>query len=175
LINRAKADFEIDLESSWMIGDRYSDIELARNAGLRSAFVLSGYGRGEWEYQRSTWKLEPDLVCEDLLEAVQSILSLNREVEPIVTELQERLTNIVSAFSQQKLVIIGDAIADKFLYGSISRVSREAPVFILRHEQTETVPGGAANCAINLASLGANVSWFLSSATIKPAQNYARG
>jgi bifunctional ADP-heptose synthase (sugar kinase/adenylyltransferase) len=75
-----------------------------------------------------------------------------------VTELQERLTNIVRAFSQQKLVIIGDAIADKFLYGSISRVSREAPVFILRHEQTETVPGGAANCAINLASLGANVS-----------------
>jgi len=75
-----------------------------------------------------------------------------------VTELQERLTNIVGSFSQQKLVIIGDAIADKFLYGSISRVSREAPVFILRHEQTETVPGGAANCAVNLASLGANVS-----------------
>jgi rfaE bifunctional protein kinase chain/domain len=75
-----------------------------------------------------------------------------------VTELQERLTNIVRSFSQQKLVIIGDAIADKFLYGSISRVSREAPVFILRHEQTETVPGGAANCAVNLASLGANVS-----------------
>jgi D-glycero-D-manno-heptose 1,7-bisphosphate phosphatase len=80
LINRATADFEIDLKSSWMVGDRYSDIELARNAGLRSAFVLSGYGRGEWEYQRSTWKLEPELVCENLLEAVQSILSLNHEV-----------------------------------------------------------------------------------------------
>lgn len=54
--------------------------------------------------------------------------------------------------------MIGDSIADRFLYGSIARVSREAPVFILKHENTETVPGGAANCAVNLASLGARVS-----------------
>jgi D-glycero-D-manno-heptose 1,7-bisphosphate phosphatase len=75
LINRATRDFDIDLSASWMIGDRYSDVELARNAGLQSAFVLSGYGRGEWEYQRAGWKLQPDVVCENLLEAVQSILS----------------------------------------------------------------------------------------------------
>jgi D-glycero-beta-D-manno-heptose-7-phosphate kinase len=75
-----------------------------------------------------------------------------------MTELQQRLTNIVKSFSSRKLVIIGDAIADRFLYGTISRVSREAPVFILRHEQTETVPGGAANCAVSLAALGADVS-----------------
>jgi D-glycero-beta-D-manno-heptose-7-phosphate kinase len=75
-----------------------------------------------------------------------------------VTPLQQRLLSIVSNFSSQKLVILGDAIADRFLYGAISRVSREAPVFILRHEQTETIPGGAANCAVNLASLGARVS-----------------
>lgn len=55
-------------------------------------------------------------------------------------------------------MVVGDAIADRFLYGSIARVSREAPVFILRHEQTQTVPGGAANCAVNLAALGAHVS-----------------
>ena len=72
--------------------------------------------------------------------------------------MAERLLNIIRSFSQRKLLIVGDSIADKFLYGSISRVSREAPVFILRHEQTETVPGGAANCALNLAALGANVS-----------------
>ena len=58
-----------------MIGDRYSDVELARNAGLRSAFVLSGYGRGEWEYQRHVWKHEPDAVCENLLEAVKVIVA----------------------------------------------------------------------------------------------------
>jgi D-glycero-D-manno-heptose 1,7-bisphosphate phosphatase len=75
LINRAAKDFDIDLTASWMVGDRYSDVELARNAGLRSAFVLSGYGRGEWEYQRATWTQQPDLVCENLLEAVESILS----------------------------------------------------------------------------------------------------
>lgn len=73
LIQRAAADFSIDLEQSWMVGDRYSDIELARNAGVRSAFVLSGYGRGEWEYQSDGWKHEPDLVAEDLLAAVKEI------------------------------------------------------------------------------------------------------
>lgn len=72
--------------------------------------------------------------------------------------LQERLVNIVRRFRERKLLIVGDSIADKFLYGSISRVSREAPVFILRHELTETVPGGAANCALNLAALDANVT-----------------
>ena len=70
----------------------------------------------------------------------------------------ERLINIVRHFAERKIVIIGDAIADKFLHGSISRVSREAPVFILRHQQTETLPGGAANCAMNLVALGARVS-----------------
>ena len=72
--------------------------------------------------------------------------------------LQERLINIVRRFSDQRIAIIGDAIADKFVHGSISRVSREAPVFILRHEQTQTLPGGAANCAMNLVALGAHVS-----------------
>ena len=74
------------------------------------------------------------------------------------TLLQERLISIVRRFPQRRILVIGDAVADQFIYGAISRVSREAPVFILRHEHTETVPGGAANCAVNLASLGANVS-----------------
>ena len=79
LLFRAAEDFDIDLEESWMIGDRYSDIELARNASVRSAFVLSGYGRGEWEYQRAAWKEEPDLVAEDLLEAVKQIMTAKNE------------------------------------------------------------------------------------------------
>src|SRR5215211_680696 len=70
----------------------------------------------------------------------------------------ERLLKIIRRFSERRIVIVGDAIADKFLHGSISRVSREAPVFILRHEQTETLPGGAANCAMNMVALGAQVS-----------------
>jgi D-glycero-D-manno-heptose 1,7-bisphosphate phosphatase len=74
LIERATKEFDIDPSQSWMIGDRYSDIELARNAQVRSGFVLSGYGRGEWEYQRAAWKHEPDMVAEDLLEAIKKIV-----------------------------------------------------------------------------------------------------
>ena len=72
--------------------------------------------------------------------------------------MQDKLISIIERFSEQRIVILGDAIADKFVHGSISRVSREAPVFILRHQQTETLPGGAANCAMNLVALGARVS-----------------
>ncbi|HEV7475513.1 MAG TPA: PfkB family carbohydrate kinase [Pyrinomonadaceae bacterium] len=74
------------------------------------------------------------------------------------TLLQERLISIIRRFPQRRIVVIGDSVADQFVFGAIGRVSREAPVLILRHEQTETVPGGAANCALNLASLGAKVS-----------------
>lgn len=76
----------------------------------------------------------------------------------IDTETQRHLINVLRRFADQRIVILGDAIADRFLHGSISRVSREAPVFILRHQQTETLPGGAANCAMNMAALGAQVS-----------------
>ncbi|MFZ0062537.1 MAG: HAD family hydrolase [Pyrinomonadaceae bacterium] len=74
LVNRACKDLDIQLEQSWMVGDRYGDVELAHNAGIRSALVLSGYGRGEWENQSSQWKQQPDLVAENLLEAVKSIV-----------------------------------------------------------------------------------------------------
>ena len=80
LIRRASDELSVDLDSSWMVGDRYGDVELARNAGLRSAFVLSGYGRGEWEYQREGWPHQPDLVAEDLLEAVREILKAGEGV-----------------------------------------------------------------------------------------------
>ena len=69
-----------------------------------------------------------------------------------------RLSELVARFAERRVVVVGDLVADQFVYGEISRVSREAPVLILRHERTETVPGGAANCAANLASLGAHAS-----------------
>jgi D-glycero-D-manno-heptose 1,7-bisphosphate phosphatase len=74
LITRAASDFDIDLKDSWMVGDRYGDIQLARNAGVKSAFVLSGYGRGEWEHQRESWTEQPDMVGDDLLEVVMKIV-----------------------------------------------------------------------------------------------------
>lgn len=67
----------------------------------------------------------------------------------------KHLSDIIARFRHRRIVVIGDLIADRFIYGEIARVSREAPVLILRHERTETIPGGAANCAHNLARLGA--------------------
>jgi D-glycero-beta-D-manno-heptose-7-phosphate kinase len=65
-------------------------------------------------------------------------------------------TAVKDGFSGKTVVIVGDLVADQFLHGTISRVSREAPVFILRHEHTVTLPGAAANAAANVASLGGN-------------------
>lgn len=67
------------------------------------------------------------------------------------------LAEIVEKFAGKKIVLFGDFVADEFQYGEISRVSREAPVLILRHRGTTLVPGGGANAANNLAALGAKV------------------
>lgn len=70
------------------------------------------------------------------------------------------LSDLVASFSKCRVLIIGDLIADEFVYGEISRVSREAPVMILRHERTETMPGGAGNAAANVAAL-AKQAWII--------------
>lgn len=68
-----------------------------------------------------------------------------------------RLLDIVGAFPRQTIGVIGDFVLDEFVSGEISRVSREAPVLILRHRHREFYPGGAANAVNNLADLGARV------------------
>src|SRR3989442_10369189 len=67
------------------------------------------------------------------------------------------LRECVEQFSTKTIVLLGDFVADEFQYGEISRVSREAPVLILKHRETQIVPGGGANAANNFASLGARV------------------
>ncbi len=67
------------------------------------------------------------------------------------------LAEFVEQFSSKTVVLLGDFVADEFQFGEISRVSREAPVLILKHRETQLVPGGGANAANNLASLGARV------------------
>jgi rfaE bifunctional protein kinase chain/domain len=67
------------------------------------------------------------------------------------------LAECVETFSSKTVVLLGDFVADEFQFGEISRVSREAPVLILRHRETRVVPGGGANAANNLAALGACV------------------
>ena len=65
-----------------------------------------------------------------------------------------RLLALVDAVAGCRIAIVGDLIADEFIYGEIARVSREAPVLILNYDSTEVVPGGAGNAAGNVASLG---------------------
>jgi rfaE bifunctional protein kinase chain/domain len=67
------------------------------------------------------------------------------------------LAECVEQFSTKTIVLLGDFVADEFQFGEISRVSREAPVLILRHRETQLVPGGGANAANNFADLGARV------------------
>jgi D-glycero-beta-D-manno-heptose-7-phosphate kinase len=65
-----------------------------------------------------------------------------------------RLLTLVDEFAGTRVAVVGDLIADEFIYGEISRVSREAPVLILDYDSTEIVPGGAGNAANNIAALG---------------------
>lgn len=68
-----------------------------------------------------------------------------------------RLKKIIEDFPNITVTVLGDLVADEFVFGEISRVSREAPVLILKHRERTVVPGGAANAVNNLADLGVNV------------------
>ena len=70
---------------------------------------------------------------------------------------QRELRRIVEHFSRLTITVLGDMVADEFVFGEISRVSREAPVLILKHRQRDVVPGGGANAVYNLADLGVRV------------------
>jgi len=69
----------------------------------------------------------------------------------------ERLKKIVESFPKVTVTVVGDLVADEFVFGEISRVSREAPVLILKHRERSVAPGGGANAIYNLAGLGVNV------------------
>jgi D-glycero-beta-D-manno-heptose-7-phosphate kinase len=68
------------------------------------------------------------------------------------------LVTLVETFPRRHVVLLGDLVADEFIYGEIARVSREAPVLILKQREKQIVPGGGANAANNLAGLGARVT-----------------
>lgn len=74
-----------------------------------------------------------------------------------VRKRREQLRRLVRSFSDVSVLALVDLVADEFVYGEISRVSREAPVLILKHREQKVVPGGGANAVMNLASLGVNV------------------
>jgi rfaE bifunctional protein kinase chain/domain len=65
------------------------------------------------------------------------------------------LTSLLQKFPRRRVAVFGDLVADVFVYGQISRISREAPVLILNHRETQVVPGGGGNAIHNLRTLGA--------------------
>jgi D-glycero-D-manno-heptose 1,7-bisphosphate phosphatase len=75
LLLRAAADLGLDLARSTMVGDKASDLVPARAVGAEGVLVLTGYGRGEWEYQRARFAVPPDHVATDLLDAVEWALA----------------------------------------------------------------------------------------------------
>ncbi|MDU2063336.1 MAG: PfkB family carbohydrate kinase [Sporomusaceae bacterium] len=73
------------------------------------------------------------------------------------TEKQSALLRWIDLMKDKKIMVIGDMVADSYLEGAISRISREAPVLILEHRGEKVVPGGAANVVHNAATLGGRV------------------
>jgi len=74
LIEKAVTDLDIDCSKSYVVGDRGADVEFAHRIGARGILVLTGFGKGEWEYSRESWRVMPDHVARDLYEAVEWIL-----------------------------------------------------------------------------------------------------
>src|SRR2546426_2177416 len=71
--------------------------------------------------------------------------------------MNARLHGLVDGFAGKTLVVVGDLISDEYLYGKPARISREAPVLILRFTEREVSLGGAANAVNNVHALGARV------------------
>lgn len=92
LLEQAARDLDIDLSHSFMVGDRWSDIECGQRVGATSVLVLTGYGRGELEYIGSEKETQPVLVAEDLLEAVEKIISLLENAS--YGKMQKKVKNI---------------------------------------------------------------------------------
>jgi D-glycero-beta-D-manno-heptose-7-phosphate kinase len=64
------------------------------------------------------------------------------------------LLAVIDSLKERTVAVVGDIVADEFVYGRVARVSREAPVLILEYDSTEVVPGGGGNAANNVAALG---------------------
>ena len=74
MLERAAREHSLLLPGSWVVGDRQADVELAHNARARSIFVLSGYGRGEYQWHAHEWPRAPEFVADNLAAAVTIIL-----------------------------------------------------------------------------------------------------
>jgi D-glycero-D-manno-heptose 1,7-bisphosphate phosphatase len=84
MLEEAAKRFNLDLKSSYVVGDSTRDMEMGFNAGSRTVLVMTGYGRGNYENLLGRWRRKPDLIAENLLEAVEKILGelARRKLKP---------------------------------------------------------------------------------------------
>jgi D-glycero-D-manno-heptose 1,7-bisphosphate phosphatase len=80
LIEKAAQERHLDLRSSFVVGDRYQDLQMGFKVGARTILVLSGYGKGELLYQKDTWAQQPDHIAADLSDAVDWILDFRDDI-----------------------------------------------------------------------------------------------
>lgn len=85
------------------------------------------------------------------------MLTLDSSFAERLRAASDRLFYLLEQFDRSRVLVVGDLTLDEFLTGQVERVSREAPILIIRHEHTRQVPGGGANAVYNLAKLGAKV------------------
>lgn len=75
MLEQAAAEMHLDLQQSFLVGDRWSDIKCAANAGSTPILVLTGYGRGDYQYSAAEQDIQPDFVGDNLLQAAQWIVA----------------------------------------------------------------------------------------------------
>lgn len=103
--------------------------------------------------------LNADVQDRDGLSAATLLPSVPRQTVPrqIAQSPRERLLSLVRRFASKRVLVVGDMVADEYIVGAPTRISREAPVLILEHQDFFTVPGGATNPGVNARTLGAEV------------------
>ncbi|WP_018249213.1 D-glycero-alpha-D-manno-heptose-1,7-bisphosphate 7-phosphatase [Orenia marismortui] len=74
MLIKGEEEFGVDLNKSYMIGDKISDVEVAHKVGSKGILVLTGYGMGAYKHEREDWPVEPEYIAEDLFDAVEWIL-----------------------------------------------------------------------------------------------------
>ena len=156
MILTAARELGLDLTRSVMVGDRRLDVACGHAAGVRAVLVRTGLGAAEEE-----------ALAEDARSAARCYpqqFDGGRRVD------SAQLLALVAALKGRRVAVIGDVVADEFVYGRVARVSREAPVLILEYDSTEVVPGAGGNAANNAAALGADVTLATLVGTRRPDQ-----
>jgi D-glycero-D-manno-heptose 1,7-bisphosphate phosphatase len=141
LLRRAASEWGIDLGRSFFVGDRPSDIEAGRRAACRTILLYIGPGTAP--------ETNADYVATDWREAADWVLSKAGEAA--------WHHGLLARFPGRRVLAVGDVMLDEYIWGTVRRVSQEAPVPVVELQRRSQAPGGAANAAANAAGLGAEV------------------